>query len=316
MTNYDLLLFDINALGYTSMYVPQLAALSHNGHKVAALHGAPTTAMNVVDAHPGALPVLLWDGRADWRVELCPTYKGDRGDTPEKLAIRADYKIQAKWLEQLFLAAGWPQLKCDIAEADDLGGQIIRSLPDLNILMVTKDTDWWQSISAKAHWYNPYSKIYLDDVCLGTDLPKDGPFESADEYILAKALAGDTSDKIPGLDRVGIKTACKVLRKYGSLQAIIAAVKNGEAKKDNLAQKVAANLKLIERNQQIMDWRNAPEVRDDESLNKTWGPSDAPRLDELTQQFGLCSVGAKLRTQTFRSQAHQAIWQQVCNVFV
>jgi len=126
--HYDILLIDANAIGYASMYQPALSKLSFGGQSTAALHGVPNTLAKVMRQHPEATPVLLWDGKADWRHALLPEYKANRSDTPEKQEIRQAYRQQVPILQQILTQAGMPQVRNAHAEADDLAGYLARHL--------------------------------------------------------------------------------------------------------------------------------------------------------------------------------------------
>jgi hypothetical protein len=63
----DLLVFDMNALGYAAMYQPNLAKLKHRGMPTAALHGAMASLFSRMGEFPTAMPLVIWDGLANWR---------------------------------------------------------------------------------------------------------------------------------------------------------------------------------------------------------------------------------------------------------
>jgi DNA polymerase-1 len=126
------------------------------------------------------------------------------------------------------------------------------------ITMASGDTDWWQAISEKVDWFTPITDKAMSLELLRTDAAKDGPFESPDEYLLAKSIAGDNSDNIPGVPGVGVKTAVKLLRTHGGIDGICSAVQNGSAK-DKKSAAIAEQHATIQRNLRIMDWRQAPD---------------------------------------------------------
>ena len=117
----DLLVFDMNGLGYAAMYQPSLAKLSHKGMPTAALHGAMASLFSKMAEFPTAMPHVLWDGRAAWRKALLPEYKANRSDTPEKVEIRESYRKQVPYIQQMLMQLGIPQVRSGDAEADDVG---------------------------------------------------------------------------------------------------------------------------------------------------------------------------------------------------
>lgn len=284
--NIDLILVDVNAIGYACMYQPDLARLSHRGQSTSALTGAPISVLSLMDRFPSAIPVVLWDGSASWRKTIFPGYKANRKSTPEKLAIRADYARQSVVLRQIFSALGIPQVFDKEAEADDLAGQIIDRLPSpISMIMATKDTDWWQGLRQNVQMFSTLSKQLITLDTIGSDQVKDGPFDSVEQYVVAKAIAGDLSDEIDGVPRVGIPTALKILRRYGSLQGIYSAVDAGLAKKDNTAIKIASCRDLIARNACLVDWNESPVISEQVSV---WANQpDRIELQHLATAYGL-----------------------------
>lgn len=296
-SNPDILLIDINAIGYAAMYQPNLAKLSHNGESTAALHGASASVFSLLKLFPGAVPVILWDGHTKWRQELHPGYKANRKDSDGKLAIRESYAKQVTPLRQLFWSLGIPQVICPDSEADDLAGQICQELDTAwQIVMATNDTDWWQALSSNVSWFSLRKKELLTIHDLSTDKAADGPFLSVHEYVTAKSLSGDKSDGIDGIPGIGLKTATKLLRHYGSIEALYEAVDAGSAKKDNTATKIGAPeyRELFQRNLKMIDWRMSPPIPDSAFIIS--GLPDLPSAYSMLDEFNLKRINTELGT--------------------
>ncbi|MBN6741416.1 DNA polymerase I [Acidithiobacillus sp. MC6.1] len=284
----NLLLIDGNNIGFAAMYQPALSRLAHNGNPTGGILGLAQSVMRLSALFPDAVPVVLWDGRAAWRRELCPEYKANRQDTPEKIEVAEKWRQQEPLARTLLLHLGVIQARAADAEADDLAGRFCRSLeaedcPVGHITLASNDRDWWQALGPLVDWFSPITDTHvtLDD--LSTTKVKDGPFESPAEYLLAKAMAGDDSDNIPGVPGVGLKTAVKLLRTYGGLDGIRSAVQSGVAK-DKKSTAIAEHHETILRNLRIMDWRQAPDldVHQFGVLRETFDAGDAlPWCNEL-----------------------------------
>lgn len=254
-----IILIDVNNIGYGAMYQPSLAGLSHNGESTSALHGVPMSVMSVLRRHPGAVPFVLWDGHSQWRYDLLPEYKAPRKDDEEKRALRADYRRQADHLRLILADLGIPQVSCPHSEADDLAGHICRHLrDDVEVLLYTSDNDWLQAISPTVSRENVRdgAVVTLEGFRRATE--KYGGFDDPSLFLLCKAMEGDKSDAIPGIERIGMKTAIKSLRKYGGLDALYAAVDSGKAGSDKTARRIADGREVTDRNLLLMDWRKAP----------------------------------------------------------
>jgi len=258
-----ILLIDGNNIGYASMYVPALSRLQHNGQSTGGLMGLAQSVIRISALFPEAVPVVLWDGHAGWRKELCPEYKENRKDTPEKVSVAQSWRQQQPWAAALLMQMGVLQARAMDAEADDLAGRLTHNTEAFGdygidrITLASGDTDWWQALSDSVDWLSPITDKSVTLETLRSDGVKDGPFESPYEYLLAKAIAGDASDNIPGVPGVGITTALKLLRHHGGLDGIGEAVANGSAK-DQKSQAITKHRETIERNRTIMDWSLAP----------------------------------------------------------
>jgi len=292
----DVLLIDANSIGYAAMYQPNLAKLAHNGQSTSALHGLPASIFKILRTFPKATPLILWDGRAQWRYDLYPDYKSNRGDTPEKIAIKQAYRIQVPYLRQLFFALGLPQMLERTAEADDLAGILARWLSQtagLRVMMVSTDSDWVQAVDDDVHLYNPRTEQEIDLDWLASESFKDGPFDDPEQYLAAKCMAGDTSDAIEGVAGIGLKTGAKFLKVYGSFEALWERADDGEALKGVKLQSVATPeaRALYARNRALMDWALAPMPP---GLEYTMQRPDLAEALDLAAQFSLKHVARQI----------------------
>lgn len=294
----DILLLDVNALGYASMYSP-LGQLQYQGFPTGGIHGAINSIFARMADRPGAMPVALWDSHAQWRVDLLPEYKGSRFLDPNKAAVRDSYRMQTPIIRMLLSAMGIPQVTCGGSEADDLAGLLCRNLdPSWQIELVTGDTDWWQALAPNINWYSPVNKKLVSLATLTNpenDL-KDGHFLSTGEYLQCKALSGDDSDEIPGIDGVGLKTAAKIIRSYGGdIRLLWSGVESGSIKpKGVIAERVASaeSRALFERNIRLMDWNLAP-APTMRNMSLTSGRPDWAQIKEVANDFGLAKLAGR-----------------------
>lgn len=291
----DILIVDINGLGYAALYTP-MGKLSFNGFPTGGIHGALTSLLYRMGQRPGAVPFVVWDRKSHWRCEVLPEYKANRHVAPEKAALRESYRMQTPIIQLMLTALGIPQVSCGEAEADDLAGVICRGLPlSWLIEMVSRDTDWWQALAENVVWYSPVHKkqMTLADMNNPATENKDGNFLTTWEYLQAKALAGDTSDEIPGIEKVGLKTATKIMREHGgSIESFWALVDSGQIKPKGVVMERLANAQSREiyaRNIRLMDWSKAPALRTNE-LALTAGRPDWKMAGEIADEFGLSKV--------------------------
>ncbi|SFW10683.1 DNA polymerase I [Nitrosovibrio sp. Nv17] len=173
----------------------------------------------------GMLRRLLKDYRADYiacvfdakgktfRDDIYPDYKAHRPPMPDTLAT------QIPPLHACIKALGWPLLIVDGVEADDVIGTLATQAARENMrcIISTGDKDIAQLVNPQVMLVNTMSNETLDEAAV---LAKFGvPPARMLDYL---ALVGDAVDNIPGVEKVGPKTALKWLNQYGTLDAVIA----------------------------------------------------------------------------------------------
>ena len=148
--------------------------------------------------------------RDDWY----PEYKANRPAMPD------DLRLQIEAIHAGVAACGWPILMVDGVEADDVIGTLARqaAAQGIDVIVSTGDKDLAQLVDAHVTLVNTMSSEVLDAAGV---LAKFGVApERIVDYL---TLVGDKVDNVPGVDKVGPKTAVKWLTQYGSLDAVIAA---------------------------------------------------------------------------------------------
>ena len=301
----SLLLVDVNILGIGSMHEYEFKDRSHRGKDTGAIHGAFRKLSDLLEAHRDAAPIVLWDDRCRWREEILPQYKRHRWETPEQLAFLESYLAQAKVITALLGHLGIPQITCPNFEADDIAGLICRNAdPAWQITLATTDTDWYQALQANVVWKSTRSGAVVTEADLAdADAVKGGPFLSTDHYIQAKALAGDSSDGIPGVKGVGIKTAAKLIKEFGTIEALWAKHDTGEPLKGVVLQRTAGAeyRDVYYRNLKLIDWRLAPPLGKDFRLAHE--PPDIDAFNQLCAKWGLDEVSEACESLAARRQS-------------
>ncbi len=156
----------------------------------------------------------IFDARGKtFRDDWYPEYKAQRPPMPDDLAQ------QIGPLHECIRALGWPLLAIEGVEADDVIGTLAREAGGQGIACVvsTGDKDLAQLVNPHVRLVNTMSNEVLDEAGV---LAKFGvsPAQIVDYF----ALVGDSVDNVPGVEKVGPKTAAKWLQEYGSLEAIVA----------------------------------------------------------------------------------------------
>jgi DNA polymerase-1 len=175
----------------------------------------------VKDYDPGRIAVVFDAPGKTFRDDLFAEYKAHRPPMPD------DLRLQIEPLFEAVRGMGLPILREQGVEADDVIGTLAcaAARENLSVLISTGDKDMAQLVSPQ---------ITLINTMSGTVLDRDGVKTKFDVYpeqiIDYLALVGDSSDNIPGIDKVGPKTAAKWLGKYSTLDALVADAANVEGK--------------------------------------------------------------------------------------
>jgi 5'-3' exonuclease len=214
-----LLAVDAPFLLYRSFFALPDSIHGADDRPVNALLGAANALLRVAaDRRPRAIVLCFGAEAAHYRTALYPPYHASRPPVPEDLAWQFD---QAPGL---FTQFGWESMTSDDLEADDLLGSLAAAEAGDGgeALLLTGDRDMYQCVGDRV------TVLYLKSGTSGfedVDPPEVNrrygiPPELVPDFI---ALRGDPSDGLPGAAGVGPKTAAELLKRHGSLQAVIAA---------------------------------------------------------------------------------------------
>ena len=232
MAEADLVLIDGSSYLYRAYHA--LPKLSNSaGEPTGALHGVLTMINKLVREQPAGHIAVVFDAPGKtFRDDMYAEYKANRPPMPDDLREQVEPLIDA------VRAMGLPLLRVEGVEADDVIGTLCRKSAEqgLNVLVSTVDKDMAQLVG---------DKVTLVNTMTGHVLDRDGvkkKFEVFPEQIIDYlALVGDSSDNIPGVPRVGAKTAAKWLNQYPSADDIIDNAgdiggKVGESLRENIEQ--------------------------------------------------------------------------------
>jgi DNA polymerase I len=173
------------------------------------------------DYDPARIAVVFDASGKTFRDDLFAEYKAHRPPMPD------DLRSQIQPLFEAVKGMGLPILRESGVEADDVIGTLAcaAAQQNLSVLISTGDKDMAQLVSPLITLINTMSNTVLDRA--GVKAKFDVFPEQIIDYL---ALVGDSSDNIPGIDKVGPKTAAKWLGKYSTLDALVADAANVEGK--------------------------------------------------------------------------------------
>jgi DNA polymerase-1 len=229
MKQPQLILIDGSSYLYRAFYVPQLKRMqTASGQPTGAVFGVINMIKSLNAEYPDSNIVAIFDAKGkNFRHELYQDYKANRPSMPDEL------RSQIKYVHAAVKALGLPLVAVPGVEADDVIGTYAKQASEQGqtVLVASSDKDLAQIVNSKVNLIDTMKKVILDEAGV---VEKFGV--RPDQIIDYLALMGDTSDNIPGVPKVGPKTAVKWIAEYGSLDGVI-------ENADKIGGKVGENLR-------------------------------------------------------------------------
>ncbi|MDR2218968.1 MAG: DNA polymerase I [Methylobacillus sp.] len=179
-----------------------------------AIYGVLNMLRRLHKDYPADYSACVFDAKGKtFRDDIYPEYKANRPPMPPDLASQIAPLLEA------IRGLGWPLLMVDGVEADDVIGALAREAEreGMRTVISTGDKDIAQLVNANITLVNTMSNEVLDEA--GVERKFGLPPERIVDYL---TLMGDAVDNVPGVDKVGPKTAVKWLAQYGTLDNLIA----------------------------------------------------------------------------------------------
>ncbi|MEO8309273.1 MAG: DNA polymerase I [Pseudomonadota bacterium] len=211
MSAAPLILIDGSSYLYRAFHaLPPLA--NSRGEPTGAVFGVLNMLRKFLQEHPGPMVVVFDAPGKTFRDELFAQYKAHRPPMPD------DLRSQIEPLLAAVTALGLPLLRISGVEADDVIGTLARRAANAGnpVLISTGDKDMAQLVDEHITLVNTMSNTRMDRG--GVKAKFDVWPEQIIDYL---ALIGDSSDNIPGIDKVGPKTAAKWLATYGTIDKLL-----------------------------------------------------------------------------------------------
>ena len=186
---------------------------SPSGEPTGVIYGVINMLRKLRRDYDSAYFAVVFDPKGPtFRNELYAEYKANRPPMPE------DLQVQIEPLHRLIEALGIPLLVIDDVEADDVIGTLARQATEsgMHTIVSSGDKDLAQLVDDHITIINTMNSATYDEAGVREKFGV-GP----DQIIDYLTLVGDSIDNIPGVPKVGPKTAAKWLQQYGSLDAII-----------------------------------------------------------------------------------------------
>jgi len=231
--NPPLILVDGSSYLYRAYHaMPNLS--NSEGLSTGAIYGVINMLRKLIQDYQPQQMVVVFDAKGKtFRDDLYAEYKANRPPMPE------DLREQVEPLLDIVQAMGLPLLQIDGVEADDVIGTLSReaAAKGRQVIISTGDKDMAQLVDEHVSLINTMNNTHMNAQGVREKFGV-----SPEQIIDYLALIGDTSDNVPGVPKVGPKTAVKWLAEYNSLDNII---NNAESIKGKIGENLRASLEQL-----------------------------------------------------------------------
>ena len=161
---------------------------------------------------PTHFAVIFDSARKNFRNEIYSDYKANRAEAPDDLAPQFEY------IRKSVEAFNLPSIELLNYEADDLIATYAKKITEAGakVTVISSDKDLMQLVSNKVRLFDPMKSKVIGEKEV---IEKFGV--KPDQVIDVQSLAGDSSDNVPGVPGIGIKTAAELIKKYKTLENLL-----------------------------------------------------------------------------------------------
>ena len=161
---------------------------------------------------PTHFAVIFDSARKNFRNEIYSEYKANRAEAPDDLAPQFEY------IRKSVKAFNLPSIELLNYEADDLIATYAKQITEAGakVTVISSDKDFMQLVSKKVRLFDPMKSRVIGE---NEVIEKFGV--KPDQVIDVQSLAGDSSDNVPGVPGIGIKTAAELINKYKNLDKLL-----------------------------------------------------------------------------------------------
>ncbi|MBN2208949.1 MAG: DNA polymerase I [Candidatus Coatesbacteria bacterium] len=275
-------LIDGHAFIFRSFFAQQTLATS-TGMPTNAIYGFLSSFLKVLESQDVEYVAVAFDsGRPTFRNEIYPEYKANRPEAPEDLVVQIPPILELLDVMRVnhFALKGF--------EADDLLGtfSLRAKKAGFKVVIVSSDKDTFQLVDDDICVYDPWKEMVYDAERVREKL---GVRPEQVKDLLA--LTGDTTDNIPGVPKVGPKTAASLLERFRTLDEILAAASKSPG--DKALARVAEYAELVRLSQKLVAIKTDVAIEADLDDCRRKEP-DSAHLLELLQRLEFPSLASRL----------------------
>ncbi|MPY70979.1 MAG: DNA polymerase I [Alphaproteobacteria bacterium] len=254
-----------------------------DGTPVNAVYGFTSMLMKLVDdSDAGYLAVIFDTARKTFRSDIYPEYKANRPPPPEDLIP------QFPLIREAVRAFGLPCIEKEGFEADDLIATYARRAvaEGKTVTIVSSDKDLMQLVGPGIDMMDP-----MKGTTIGPDQVRERFGVGPDRVVDVQALAGDSTDNVPGVPGIGVKTAAELINAYGDLESLLAR---------------AGEIKQPKRRERLIEHADLARV----SMRLVTLDAEAP-IDDTVESFILKEPDPQTLLDFLEEQAFKSIYARV-----
>ena len=260
-----------------------------DGTPVNAVYGFITMLMKLlVDMQPDYIAIIFDTARKTFRNDIDPTYKANRGEPPEELVP------QFPLVREATRAFNFDCIELQGFEADDLIATYTKEAVNegAEVTIVSSDKDLMQLVSDRVTMFDSFKNRRI-----GPEQVHEKFGVYPEKVVDVQSLAGDSTDNVPGVPGIGIKTAALLIQEYGDLDTLLA--RASEIKQNKRRES------LLEHADKARLSRELVRLRDDVPLTIPLSQlgrrePDLIYLEKFLMEQGFKSILARIQSRSFK----------------
>lgn len=234
MSEKKLFLLDAYALIFRAHFAfVKTPRINSKGMNTSVPFGFTNTLVEVLQKQkPTHIGIAFDTPAATFRDEIFTEYKANRQETPE------DIRSGVPLVKEIIRGFNIPILEMDGYEADDVIGTVAKkaAAAGFEVFMMTPDKDYGQLVDKNIFLYKPAFLGNAVDIMGEKEICERWDISNVSQVIEILGLQGDSVDNIPGIPGFGPKTAAELIKKYGTIENIIAHSSELKGKKKELVE--------------------------------------------------------------------------------
>ncbi len=264
-----------------------------DGTPINAVFGFTNMLVKLIEDYSDDKMIVIFDAaRENFRNQIYPQYKANRGEAPDDLIP------QFPLIRECVKSFNIPQLEIEGYEADDLIATYVNlaKKDEIETVIVSSDKDLMQLVSNKVTMLDPMKnkKIEIQDV-------EDKFGVKPDKVIFIQALTGDKVDNIPGAPGIGPKTASQLINKFNDIDGLIKNLdKIKQEKRRNILSESENDIRL---SLELVTLKNDVKIPESIEKIKTYNElkKENNNIFKFLKEQGFRSTSERLKTNSFIS---------------